>query len=372
MRSEVIEVMIENLHKFYGNPSSSHHWGRLSRSSIETARKRIAGLLNADSSEIIFTSGGTEANNMILTTAVQHLKVKRILTSPLEHKSVLEISCQLYEIQGVIVEFIKLKSNGIIDLEDLEDKLKTSSLTTLVSLMHANNEIGNILPLSRVGEICKKYKAWFHADTMQTIGHYRLDLQSAGMDFASCSAHKFYGPAGVGFAFLRKNSMHKGFIIGGPQERGLRAGTENICGILGMARALECALEGLEKERSHIESLKVYAISELQKAVPSIRFNGLSAHLDQSLYMVLNISLPLRDGLLSFYLDLRGIAVSQGSACLSGSIKPSHVIEAIYESQDRENTTNLRISFGYSNTRGDIDKLTVALKEYMQENAHKS
>lgn len=363
--------MVENLHKFFGNPSSSHHWGRLSRSVIETARKTIAGLLNADPSEIIFTSGGTEANNMILMTAVQHLKVKRIITSPLEHKSVLEISCQLSEMQGVIVEFVKLKSNGLIDLQDLENKLKTSSLATLVSLMHANNEIGNILPISLVGAICKKYKAWFHTDATQTIGHYRLDLQSAGMDFASCSAHKFYGPTGIGFAFIRKNSVRGGFIVGGPQERGMRAGTENICGILGMAKALECALQELEKERSHIESLKIYAISELQKAVPIIRFNGLSSDLDQSLYMVLNISLPLRDDMLSFYLDLKGIAVSQGSACLSGSVKTSHVIEAIHESEDAKNTTALRISFGRFNTRGDIDKLVIALKEYLRENVHK-
>lgn len=367
LREEVACVMTENLQKFFGNSSSLHRSGRLGRSAIEMARKSISSLLNTDSSEIIFTSGGTEANNMILTTAQRSLKIKRIITSPLEHKSVLESAGQLAQFQHTLLEFVALKPNGVIDLEDLENRLKTSSVETLVSLMHANNEIGNILPLLEVSKICKKYNAWFHTDMIQTIGHYRLDVPRSGVDFASCSAHKFCGPLGAGFAFIRKNSISEGFIVGGPQERGLRAGTENIYGITGMAKALECALEKLEKERKHIESIKEYAVFSIRKALPQVRFNGLSADFDRSLYTILNISLPVEDDLLSFYMDLKGISLSQGSACLSGSTKPSHVIQAISNAKNVRKKTSLRISFGYSNTKEHVDRLIAVLKTYLQE-----
>ncbi|WP_342226911.1 cysteine desulfurase family protein [Candidatus Walczuchella endosymbiont of Icerya purchasi] len=360
IRPEVIKTLTNTLLVFFGNPSSNHKWGRSARFAIENSRRTIAKLLNVRSSEIIFTSGGTEVNNMILTTVIQQLKVKRIITSPIEHKSVLETSSQLFKNHGIILEFVKLKSHGRIDLEDLENRLQNFSFTTLVSLMHANNEIGNILPLKKVSAICKKYKAWFHSDTVQTIGHYKLNMQKIGVDFASAGAHKFYGPLGVGFAFIRKGSLQKGFIHGGVQELGIRAGTENLYGIVAMAKALECSMQYLDKEHSYIEDIKKYAIFELKKAIPEVQFNGLSDNLQQSIYTILSISLPKPDDVLHFCLDLKGIAVAQGSACLSGIGLSSHVIHTI---SGPENRTTLRISLGITNTKKDIDALIIALKE---------
>lgn len=363
LREEVAELMSQLIRKPIGNPSSSHKLGKEARSMIESARKTIADLLKIRSSQIIFTSGGTESNNMILKMSVQHLKIKYVITSPIEHKSVLQSLDDLSHTDNIILDFVSIEPDGSINLQDLEYKLKNTYFPTLVSLMHANHEIGNLLPLSKVARMCKKHGAKFHSDMSQTMGHYTLNL--CEIDFASVSAHKFYGPKGVGFTFIKRPIALKPFIVGGGQERGLRAGTENVYGIVGMARALELTFQKLKKERSSIELLKKYAISRLRKKINLVRFNGLSSCLQKSLYTILNISLPigLRSDLLVFQLDLKGIMVSKGSACIS--VNTSYVLEAISNKKEIESRSSLRISFGHYNKKKDIDALIDALKEYI-------
>ncbi|XCI74704.1 MAG: cysteine desulfurase family protein [Flavobacteriales bacterium] len=365
IKDEVVEAMMNTLKKSIGNPSSPHRFGREVRSFIEESRILVARRLNALPSEIIFTSGGTEANNLILRSAVQDFKIRRILTSPLEHKAVLETVLDLAHHRRVIVELVRLKEKGIIDLEDLDQKLQNTSLPTLVTLMYANNEIGNLLDVENIGATCKKYGAYFHSDTVQAVGYYSLDMSQLPFHFASASAHKFHGPAGVGFAFIRKALGLRPILTGGYQERSMRAGTENICGIIGLAKALDLACLNLEEDKKRIEALKLYCISSLKQALPYVVFNGLSDDMVRSIYTVLNISLPIKDDLLGFELDLKGIAVSQGSACSSGSGKSSYVIDALSDPKQVENTTSLRISFGVFNQKKDVDALVLALKALM-------
>lgn len=360
---EVIEAMVDAMKSNYGNPSSTHSLGQEAKKAIEKVRLEAAGRLRVSPSEIVFTSCGTESNNMILKSCVHHLGVKRIITSPLEHKCVAESVLELKKLFGVEVVYLRPNENGDILLNDLEEALAKSDQLTLVSLMHANNEIGNLLDLKKTAEICKKHQALFHSDTVQTIGHLDLDFSEIGVDFASCSAHKFHGPKGSGFAFIRLSSGLKALISGGPQEMSLRAGTENVIGIIGLGKALELSMDHLDIYQKHILEIKNYAITKLQTSIPGIKFNGKSANPEESLYTVLSVLLPFKDALIGSKLDELGIAISQGSACSSGAGKPSMVMMMVLDELDMENGTPLRISFSHETTKAEIDSLVEAVNK---------
>ncbi len=362
LATEVIDEMVGVLKFNFGNPSSTHSFGQEAKTILEKVRREIAEALRVTPAEIIFTSCGTESNNMIIKSAVEHLGVERIITSPLEHKCVAETVQDVKNRRGVEVKYIRPNAKGDIQISDIEAELKASDKKTLVTLMHANNEIGNILDIKKVAELCKQNNALFHSDTVQTVSHLDLNFADIPLDFASCSAHKFHGPKGAGFAFVRKATGLKGIITGGPQERTLRAGTENVCGIAGMGKALELALENMEEYSSHIKSIKNYAIEQLTSAIPGIKFNGRSAE-PESLYTVLSALLPFKDPLIGLELDMKGIAISQGSACSSGANKPSMVMMMVLSDDDMNNGTPLRISFSHLTTKHEIDVFVDALKE---------
>lgn len=368
MREDVIFSITEVMKTEYGNPSSTHSYGRSAKSLIENARKEIAGLLNVTAGEIIFTSGGTEADNLILKSAVCDLGVERIITSKIEHHAVLHTLDWLVENKEIQVHYVKLDSCGLVDFKDLEDLLKSSDKKTLVCLMHVNNEVGNILDLERVSELCKKYSALFHSDTVQSVGHYELDFQKVPVDFAAAAAHKFHGPKGVGFAFVRKNSGLGSLIHGGSQERGLRAGTEPVHSIAGMAEALKLAYQKLDAERAYILDLKNYFVSRLKENIPGVKFNGRCEDHETSTYTLLSVCLPVppeKAVLLLFQLDLKGIACSKGSACQSGSEGGSHVLSAIL-SEDDLKKPSIRFSFSAFNTKEEVDYVVDVLKEFVQ------
>ena len=359
LRPEVIQEMTKVLTEDYGNPSSTHSLGRAAKNILELSRKAIAKNLGATAQEIIFTSCGTEANNWILRSAVKDLKVKRIITSKIEHHAVLHTALVLEKEFGIQIDYVAIKPNGEIDITNLAELLSHET-KTLVSLMHVNNETGTILDLERVGRICKEHSALFHSDTVQSVGKTAIDLQKLSVDFIVASAHKFHGPKGVGFAFIRKNSGLQPLFFGGEQEKGLRAGTEALHQIAGMAKALELSYSKLEMERSHILQLKNYLILELEIEFPSFSINGGA----DGFYTVLNILLPFaadKTAMILFHLDMKGIAVSRGSACQSGSVKPSHVLAEILSDEDLKKPS-LRISFSHYNTREDINLLIDALK----------
>ncbi|MDR3272703.1 MAG: cysteine desulfurase [Flavobacteriaceae bacterium] len=360
----VVDVMIASMKEDIGNPSATHSYGQEGKSKIEWVRKNIARLLNVSASEIIFTSGGTESNNLIIRSCVEDLGVKRIITSPLEHKCVLETVRNLKEKhRDLELIFLPVKNHkGDLDFDFLEEELKNEKFT-LVSLMHANNEVGNLTDIKFAADLCKKYNALFHSDTVQTMAHYALDFSEIPLDFAACSAHKFHGPKGAGIAFIRKSTGLKGVITGGAQERNLRAGTENVYGIIGLGKAFELSISELEERKSKIEKLKKYAIQQLKTNFPEIKFNGYSEDLEKSIYTLLSVLFPFPNTMVGFQLDLKGIAVSQGSACASGAAKPSNTMLQLYSSEELENTTTLRISFSHYNTQSDVDELVNALKE---------
>ena len=355
----VVEAMIPVLKENYGNPSSIHNHGRIARSVIEKARKQIAKYFNASPAEFFFTSGGTEADNMILRCAVEDLKVERIITSPLEHHAVLHTAEYLNK-HGIHLDHVKVDNKGKVDLEYLETLLKSDRRKTLVSLMHANNEIATMLPIKRVGELCKEYGAYFHSDTVQTMGHYSFDFKECNIDFATCSAHKFHGPKGIGFLYLDSDVSIHPMITGGAQERNMRAGTENIYGIVGLAKALELAYENIEKHKKHIQSLKTYMIKRLKEEIKGISFNG-DSESEDSLYTVLSVSFPssAMDEMFLYNLDIEGISASGGSACSSGTDIGSHVLRSIGVPMDRP---SVRFSFGRFNSLSDVDKCIEVLK----------
>jgi len=362
---EVIATMQTSMSENFGNPSSTHQFGRKAKSAVETARKNIARFFNVTAQEIIFTSSGTEADNLILNNAVLNLGIQRVITSKIEHHAVLHTCNHLQETYNIVLDFLELDENGVININHLERLLQNSKQKTLVSLMMINNEIGNLLPLEKVSLLCKKYNALLHSDTVQAIGHYAIDLQKNPLDFIVASAHKFHGPKGVGFAFFRKGFGILPMIHGGDQERGARSSTENVHAILGMEKALEIAIKNLQKDKNYIESLKVYFISELKKISDKIQFNGLSSHLDESSYTILNVRFPVKNTMLLFSLDLAGIAVSGGSACQSGSHKGSHVLSEILLNGE-EDKTSVRFSFSKFTTKQDLDTTITKLKELLQ------
>ena len=367
MRDAVIERMTEIMHSQYGNASSTHSMGRSAKSLLETARKTIASFFNVSASEIIFTAGGTEADNLILHSAVRDLGVTEIITSKLEHHAVLHTVEHLQKKYNIAVTYVNLLENGRVDLNDLERVLQ-SPHKKLVSLMHVNNEIGNKINLKKVADLCKANTALFHSDTVQSVGHYELDLQALPVDFIAASAHKFHGPKGIGFAFIRKGSGIKASIFVGEQERGYRAGTESVHNIVGMEEALKLSYAHLEQERAQILTLKTYFIDQLKSLSAKMTFNGNCENQEESTYTLINVCLPIapeKGGLLHFQLDLKGIACSKGSACQSGSNQNSHVLSEILNAENLLKPS-VRFSFSSFNTLEEVDYVIDTLREFVE------
>jgi cysteine desulfurase len=356
---QVLETMMPYLTEKFGNPSSIYSYGRESRMAIENARKSVAKILHAHPSEIFFTSGGTESSNTAIAAAIRDLGCKHIITSAIEHHATLHTVQHLSE-QGIVkLSYVKLLADGHIDMNDLEKLLITSKGKTLVTLMHANNEIGNLLDIRQVGNLCKQYDAFFHSDTVQTVGHLPFDLANTFIHFITGSAHKFHGPKGVGLLYINQTVKIKPHIHGGGQERNMRAGTENLYGIVGLAKALELSTENYEKESAYIRSLKYYMHDELKKHIPAVTFNG--DVLGKSLYTILsaNFSATEKSEMLLYNLDINHICVSGGSACTSGANQGSHVMQAINNNPD---LVTVRFSFSRHNTKEEIDAVIAKLK----------
>ncbi len=356
---DVIETMIPVLRNQFGNPSSIHAFGREVRSAVEAARKKVATLLNTSPSEIFFTSGGTEADNMAIRCGIHDLGLTHAITTSLEHHAVLHTLEELAHKGEVKLSLVNVDEQGHIDLMHLEELLKSNE-RSFVSLMQANNELGTMISLQQVGDLCRKYDAIFHSDTVQTMGHFVHDLSSLPIDFVTCAAHKFHGPKGVGFLYIKKNVKIKPFITGGAQERNMRGGTENVYGIVGLAKALEIAYNDMNDDIAHIKGLKNYMAEQLVELIPGVRFNGDIS--DNSLYTVLNVSFPPIENaeMLLFNLDIAGIACSAGSACSSGSDIGSHVLRGINADMSRP---SIRFSFCRFNSKTEIDYTLEKLKE---------
>ncbi len=359
----VIDAMLPFMRTHYGNPSSVHSHGREVRSAIEKSRKKVAELLNASPSEIFFTSGGTEADNTAIVCGIETHGITHAITSPLEHHAVLH-TLETCEKKGMIrLSILNVNDLGELDMDHLEKLLK-SNPKSLVSLMHANNEIGNINDLNRIGSLAKEYNSFFHSDTVQTMGHYVHDLKNIPVDAIVAGSHKFHGPKGSGFLFVRKDKKVHPFIYGGAQERNMRGGTENVIGIIGTSKALEIAYDDMASHQLHIEKIKKHFIQNLFKEIPGVQFNGLSADLEKSLYTVLSVSLPPSEsnrGMLLFNLDLEGVSASGGSACSSGATVGSHVLRALHHSPERD---VVRFSFSRFNTIQEADFTIGKLKEF--------
>ena len=359
---QVLDEMLPYLTEHFGNPSSIHAYGRKAKSAIEKARKVVAKYLNASTSEIFFTGSGTESSNTIIKCSVRDLGVQRIISSRIEHHCVLH-SVEAMANQGVQVDYVQIDEKGRVDYAHLEELLKSSELKTLVSLMHSNNEIGTLLDLERVSDLCKKYNVFFHSDTVQTIGYYPFDVQKTKLHFVSGSAHKFHGPKGVGFVYISGDALIKPFLDGGAQERNMRAGTENVSGIVGLGKALELSLEHIEENRHYLSGLKAYMFEKLKQEIPDVLFNGETSE-EGSNYKVLSVSLPPNEKaeLTLFNLDIAGIACSGGSACSSGSEKGSHVLEAVKADPQRK---AVRFSFSKYNNREEINYTIGVLKKML-------
>ncbi|NNV55637.1 cysteine desulfurase family protein [Limnovirga soli] len=356
---EVLNEMMPYLTTYFGNPSSIYSYGRETRLAIENARKTVAKLLNAHPAEIFFTSGGTESSNTAITAAVRDLGCKHIISSKIEHHATLHTVEYLSKQGEALLSYVNLLPNGQIDMAHLEQLLAGSTEKCLVTLMHANNEIGNMLDIHAVGNLCKKYDAVFHSDTVQTVGHFPFDLRNTPVHFITGAGHKFHGPKGVGILYINEQIKIKPFINGGSQERNMRAGTENLYGIIGFAKALELATQHYESDSNYIGDLKFYMKEQLEKNIPGVTFNG--DVLGKSLYAVLSASFPMTDKseMLLFNLDINNICASGGSACTSGADIGSHVIHAIY---GNTNTVTVRFSFSKHNTKAEIDTVIEKLK----------
>ncbi len=359
---EVLDTMMPFLSEKFGNPSSVYSYGRETKMAIEQARKTVARILNATPGEIFFTSGGTESTNTAINAAIRDLGCKHIITSPLEHHATLHTVEYLAYSGQAALSYVKLTDKGHIDLAHLEELLAGTTERSVVTLMHANNEIGNLLKIKAVGELCKKYDAIFHSDTVQTVGHYPFDLKNLHVHFLNGAAHKFHGPKGVGILYVNEEIRIKPYINGGAQERNMRAGTENIYGIVGFAKALEKATERYAQDSEHIKGLKLYMAEKLKENFSGVTFNGDT--FGSSLYTVLNVSFPMteKSDMLLFNLDMAGICVSGGSACTSGANAVSHVIRAIYNGQ-ASTMVPIRFSFSRHNTTEEVDTVIEKLKE---------
>ena len=360
MAPEVIDVMTDIMKNHYGNPSSQHSFGRATRSIIETSRKKIANFLNTSPGNIFFTSGGTEADNMAIKCGIKDHNITHAITSKLSHHAVLHPLEEL-EKSGVIkLSYVEVNEKGQVSLSNLKELLE-SHPRTFVSILHANNEIGTIQDITAIGDICKEHNAIFHSDTVQTMAHYRYDLQKINVDFIAASAHKFHGPKGIGFVYISDNIKISPLLSGGSQERNMRAGTENLIGIAAISHAMEMAYEKMEEETEYISGIKSHMIAELKKHIPQVKFNGMCDDIDNSLYTVLSCSFPETPmaEMLLFNLDIKGIACSGGSACTSGSNKGSHVIQEINPNSKRP---SVRFSFSKYNTIEEVDYVVDVLK----------
>lgn len=360
--AEVLDAMMPYLTTHFGNPSSIYSYGRETRLAVENARKTVAKILGANPGEIFFTSGGTESTNTAVCAAINDLGCERIITSPLEHHATLHTVEHLHKQKGIDLQFVKVSPDGHIDLNDLEKLLSASNKKTLVTLMHANNEIGNITDIHAVGELCKKYNAVFHSDTVQTVGHFPFNLHATPVDFINGAGHKFHGPKGIGIIYISEKNKISPFIQGGSQERNMRAGTENIYGIVGFAKALELATKNYEADKTYICGLKNYMLQQLQNNIEGVSFNG--DYAGNSLYTVLSANFPKNEKseLILFNLDINNICASGGSACTSGANVSSHVISAINPNADIDFVT-VRFSFSRHNTKEEIDTVVNKLKE---------
>jgi len=359
MDEEVVNEMANLMRQSFGNPSSIHALGREARTHIEKSRKKIAEYLQCSPAEIFFTSGGTEADNMAIRCAVDDLGVKRIITTTIEHHAVAHTVEDLWHRNKIRIQFVNVNEKGFVDVHHLETLLQEDTTPALVSLMHANNEIGTMIDIKKIGEICKKHQAYFHSDTVQTMGHYNINLKEIPIDFITCSAHKFHGPKGIGFLYINSNVKIKPYLTGGSQERNMRAGTENIYGIIGLAKAMEVALRDLKAHQNHVREIKSYMIAKLREEIQGVDFNGDVS--DESLYTVLNVKFPSTPDSEMFLmkLDIMGICASGGSACSSGSNVGSHVLAGIKCAGDRP---SIRFSFSKYNTKEEVDKVVGVLK----------
>ena len=361
---EVLQAMLPYMKEDYGNPSSIHAFGRKTRSGIEMARKTVAKLLNVTPAEIFFTSGGTEADNMAIVKAIETYGIKHAITSKIEHHAVEHTLTELEKEGKIKLSWVNLDKKGNVDLKRLEELLKANP-KSLVSLMHANNEVGTLLPINKVGELCEKYEAIFHSDTVQTMGHFAMDLRAMKVHMVTCAGHKFHGPKGVGFLYVNHAIKLKPLIHGGAQERNMRGGTENLYGIVGLAKAFEICNRDMKEHQDHIRGIKNYMIEQLKKDIPGVEFNGETD--EHSLYTVLNVLLPPSEDaeMLLFNLDIQGIAASGGSACSSGSNQGSHVLRALDVDMARP---SVRFSFCKYTTKEEIDYTMQKLKDILKIN----
>ena len=350
---KVLDKMIPYMEDGFGNPSSIHKRGREIKSVIEKSRSKVADILSCEPGEIFFTSGGTEADNMFIINTVLEKKIDTIITSKVEHHAVLHCCDYLNKTQNINIKYVSINDNGEVDLDDLE-KITSNNKNSLVSLMHGNNEIGNINDLKTISKICEKNNVVFHSDTVQTVGHYAIDLNKINIQGIVGSAHKFHGPKGIGFLYLNNKHKISPFIHGGAQERNMRGGTENVYGIVGLSEALTLAYENMDTHKEKIIALKSHMIESLKQKVKGVKFNGLSSDLDNSLYTVLNASIPNVDDqqMFLFNLDINNIAASAGSACSSGSDSGSHVLKEI---KTEEGFVNVRFSFSKYNSIEEVD-----------------
>ncbi|WP_339757938.1 cysteine desulfurase family protein [Algoriphagus aquimarinus] len=362
MDDRVIDAMIPFMRNHYGNPSSVHSFGREVRTAIERSRKKVAELINATPAEIFFTSGGTEADNTAIVCGIESHGITHAITSPLEHHAVLHTLEMCAKKGHIKLSILDVNEKGELDMNQLEELLKANP-KSLVSLMHANNEIGNLNDLNHIGALAKEYGAFFHSDTVQTMGHYIHDMKSLPVDAIVAGGHKFHGPKGSGFLYVKKDKKIHPLIHGGAQERNMRGGTENVIGIIGIAKALEIAYEDMAEHQTHVEAIKKHFIQSLTQEIPGVGFNGLSADMDKSLYTVLSVSLPpseANSGMLLFNLDLEGVSASGGSACSSGATVGSHVLRAINHTPERD---AVRFSFSRFNTIEEVDYTVGKLKD---------
>ena len=366
---KVISEMMKAMKVNYGNPSSTHSHGRNSKTILELSRKTIAEKFNVNPKEIIFTSGGTESNNMIIKTVVIAQNIKRIISTKIEHKAVLNSIESIAKERGITILFLDVDEYGLPNKQQLIEYLENSDEKTLVSLMHINNETGTMIDLEEFGKICKSNNALFHSDTVQTIGHYNIDLDKIDIDFMTCSAHKFHGPKGVGFAYIKNGQTVKPFIEGGAQERGYRGGTESIHNIVGLKTAIDISYENLENDSKKVKELKDHFIKTVMKRIPETKING-KHNMNESSYSILNLCLPINSDkktILNFKLDLAGISCSSGSACQSGSSQPSHVLSEMLSDDDMKKIS-LRFSFSKFNTIKEVDYVVEFLKNFVEEN----
>jgi cysteine desulfurase len=355
---EVLEAMMPYLTEKFGNPSSIYSYGRETRLAIEQARKSVAKNLGAKPAEIFFTSGGTESSNTVLNAAITDLGCKHIISSPIEHHATLHTVTHLAKLHNLRLSFVQILPNGHIDMDHLASLLAATTEKTIVTIMHANNEIGTMIDIAAVGQLCKQYGAYFHSDTVQTVGHFPFELSQLPVDFITGAGHKFHGPKGVGILYINENVKIGPLVHGGSQERNMRAGTENLYGIVGFAKALELATEKHEEERAYIQSLKQYLHDQLIAKIPSVSFNG--DPFGRSLYNLLSVNFPKNEKteMILFNLDMHHVCASGGSACSSGAQQGSHVINALNKGSE---IVTVRFSFSKQNTKAEIDQVVTAL-----------